>query len=423
VEHELTKSESDPAHTAPPVPRIDGPGRRPIPITRAIAAACQTPGPPVSGEMSSRVMRSALSPASAASVAGFGGGVLIQRQLDDDGRFPARPVDGTTKRDILNELVAEALGVETEDEDEVKALDAYLRSSTATEASLVALLDDLIDLDEAYDGKDWELRAIESAHEAIIEAIYENDLGEDGIGTSKAWDVAVETGAWPLTEVDEPDSFEEAVGAAKRRREEAATEAARKKAAGLISAAEAACAEYREKDWLLPGTVSEIERLELAPERVAAALKQVLDAQRAATRTNWLAHLECTKANRIDGTENCHFTTFANGVMPGVETLDAGQSVDELKTELFNRVTSGKQIHATVVQGSTRYHRYWDGTYISSTGSRAAPPAPTKAQLDAEWTRMKTVLTARIEQARASFGRIGANRYGRQIDVKAILGL
>lgn len=351
----------------------------------------------------------------------------MQRELDDDKRFTDRYDTEAECDAILDDLIEEAMG-EGPPEGVASWLAEYLTSSTMSKGSLVSLLDTLIDTDAAGNPQEAHtIRAIEDAHDALIGSILENDLGPDAVGLSSAWNAAAEAGDWPL-DGDPPEEFAEAVtdaADAKLVLEASEREAA---AGDKAKAVHQLVTDWRGDGRLLAGTLNAI-RQKVDPSVSAPGLlvsfQKVYDAQRDVTRANWLAHLQCTKTNRIDGDSKCHFTTFANGVMPGEETLGVSAGVPTLLTSLFSGATWDKQVHATVVVGSTRYHRYWNGKYTSQTGTKkavnGAPVGATKVQLDVEWTRMQVVMTGLVTKAKDQHGRIGANQHGGQIKVDKIL--
>jgi hypothetical protein len=121
----------------------------------------------------------------------------------------------------------------------------------------------------------------------------------------------------------------------------------------------------------------------------------------------------------INGSANLHYTTFNNSVAPQADIANLRvdeNEVDQLCAELFTAHTASVwQLHATMVVGGHRYHKYWDGTYGSSPGAPAIS-AGDRVTLNNEHTRMVNEITGLVTEAKARHGRVSANQNGAQIN-------
>lgn len=149
---------------------------------------------------------------------------------------------------------------------------------------------------------------------------------------------------------------------------------------------------------------------------VNARLALVYGRQCTVTRLNWLQHLRIA-GEPINGNANCHYTTFNNSVAPeaNIAALRVDQNtVDQLCTALFTASTVWqRQLHATVVDGGNRYHKYWDGSYSAGVPAAGA----VLDRLDAEFDRMHLEIRNLVISAKAEHGRVSDNSNGGQTPV------
>lgn len=173
---------------------------------------------------------------------------------------------------------------------------------------------------------------------------------------------------------------------------------------------------YQNNGRLLPGTINAI-RLNLGGgadlATVQARLALVYGRQCTITRQNWLQHLGIA-GQAINGTANLHFTTFNDAV-----TTPAGLRVDQntanqLCDALFTGVGAEARLHATLVVGVNRYHKYWGGVYSANQGGMSVAE---RGQLDGEYNRMVAHIRALVTTAKNNHGRVSDNANGQQNDV------
>jgi hypothetical protein len=126
--------------------------------------------------------------------------------------------------------------------------------------------------------------------------------------------------------------------------------------------------------------------------------------------------LEIAGENLDGPAAGTHFTTFNDALTKG-NKLDNWRidrtDVDTTCNMLFGRVASLGQIHATVVVGPDRYHKYWDGTYSDNVLDHGIDTGA----LDTEQIRMATAMTSKVQTAKDRHGRVGNNDRGQQLVV------
>jgi hypothetical protein len=179
--------------------------------------------------------------------------------------------------------------------------------------------------------------------------------------------------------------------------------------------------EFRQGGKLLQGTYDRILRrladagaftLEAAKAEVALIYAQQCNV----SRQNWLEFLGVAGANvKVGDPNGPHYTTFNDGVLQGAATASVTLSLDALCQRLFETgINSTDQVHATVVDGANRYHKYWDGTY--SGHYYAMNLAATNPGLDGKLTEWHKKLVddmrKKVQQAKDAHGRIGTNARG-----------
>ena len=182
--------------------------------------------------------------------------------------------------------------------------------------------------------------------------------------------------------------------------------------------------EFRQGGKLLQGTYDKIlKNLASAGAFTLAAAKaevqRIYDLQCNVTRLNWLEFLGVAGANvKVGDANGPHYTTFNNGVLQGAATASVTLSLDALCQRLFETgINSTDQVHATVVDGANRYHKYWDGTY--SGHYYAMNLAATNPGLDGKLTEWHKKLVddmrKKVQQAKDAHGRIGTNVRGPEV--------
>jgi hypothetical protein len=219
-----------------------------------------------------------------------------------------------------------------------------------------------------------------------------------GLGDLAAQNAAAQV-VWP-GRIDMPATFSAAVRA----------EIARRVAARQLAIANAYAA-YNDGR-LLPGTINAIRNnlgAVATLDQVNTRLALVYGRQCTVTRENWLIHLEIA-GQAINGTPNLHFTTFNNSVasQADIQNLRVDQNDrNALCAELFiNNTIHGQRLHATVVIGQDRFHRYWgDG------------PVLNQVALNGEYDRMRAFIHARVTAAINQHGRVGHNDHAQQLNI------
>ena len=182
--------------------------------------------------------------------------------------------------------------------------------------------------------------------------------------------------------------------------------------------------EFRQGGKLLQGTYDRILRrlADAGAFSLAAAkaeVKLIYDRQCDVTRLNWLEFLGVAGANvKVGDANGPHYTTFNNGVLQGAASASVTLSLDALCARLFETgIASTDQVHATVVDGADRFHKYWDGTYSGHYYARNV--AGTNPRLDAKLTEWHKKLVddmrKKVQQAKDAHGRIGTNVRGPEV--------
>ncbi|HSU04857.1 MAG TPA: hypothetical protein VLI93_04735 [Acetobacteraceae bacterium] len=149
-----------------------------------------------------------------------------------------------------------------------------------------------------------------------------------------------------------------------------------------------------------------------------AALENAYQDQCLVSRGDWLVHLGIAGANVKIGSDSDHYTTFNNSVPVGTDVSVAGYSADNAGAtlvcgSLFEAAVPFLRIHATFVQATIRYHRYWSraGAIYSNN---VLHPNPFPA-LDARYQQMATHMIAAAIDVIKVHGRIGTNKMGPKI--------
>lgn len=197
---------------------------------------------------------------------------------------------------------------------------------------------------------------------------------------------------------------------------QAVTNKVAQRVAQRAAAIQAAYQAYQNNDRLLPGTINAI-RDALGPDAdlatVQARLQLVYGRQCTITRQNWLQHLGIA-GEAINGLQNLHFTTFNDAVTTPAGLRVDQNTVQQLCTTLFTGVAVEARLHATLVVGANRYHKYWGGTY---SANQAAMSVDERARLDGEYNRMINHITLLVTAAKSSHGRVSDNANGQQNNV------
>lgn len=175
--------------------------------------------------------------------------------------------------------------------------------------------------------------------------------------------------------------------------------------AARVAAINAAYQAYQANGRLLPITIVAIRQaLGLGADLAAVQLRltTVYERQCTISRQNWLIHLNIA-ARAINGNANLHYTTFNDAVTVGAGLRVDNNTVPQLCTHLFESVANFERLHATLVVGVNRYHKYWGGAY---SANHAGMNAAQRIQLDGEYDRMIAEITARVTTAKANHGRV-----------------
>jgi hypothetical protein len=147
-----------------------------------------------------------------------------------------------------------------------------------------------------------------------------------------------------------------------------------------------------------------------------AEVDRVYSLQCDVKRDDWLIFLGVAGANvKVGDPNGPHYTTFNAAVLRSAATASTNQSLDALCTELFETgIGPMLRIHATVVDGEDRYHKYWGGAYANHYYNKNL--AGTNKGLDAKLTEWYDKLVAdmrkKVKEAQDAHGRIGTNRRG-----------
>ncbi|HEX7987867.1 MAG TPA: DUF4157 domain-containing protein [Duganella sp.] len=174
---------------------------------------------------------------------------------------------------------------------------------------------------------------------------------------------------------------------------------------------------YLNDERLNPGAIQAI-KLAIPHADIATVntrLEVVYARQCNITRLNWLEHLGMAGGNtNPPNSPPIHYTKFNDALAAAddITNLRVDQrTVEELCNELFvNHIGMWEQLHATVVVGRDRYHRYWSGFY----GYPRAEDEKIKTKLDAEYDRMCQEITSLVTEAKNRHGRVARNRNGQQ---------
>lgn len=145
-------------------------------------------------------------------------------------------------------------------------------------------------------------------------------------------------------------------------------------------------------------------------------LKRVYGLQCEVKRDDWLTLLGVAGSNvKVGSPDGPHYTTFNSGVLSGAAFASVDQDLDVLCTRLFKTgITSAFQLHATVVVGTDRHHKYWDGTYSWPFKDLSASEK-VKAQgarLDEWHGKLVSDMRKKVQEAIAAHGRVGTNKTG-----------